>query len=103
MSRQWLLALRRNPWPTRMIPMHYAPAERVFAELVRQHIFVALIRAFVESLTSENAARLSSMQVAEKNIGEHLKELRMQFNRQRQSAITAELLDIVAGFEALKK
>ena len=41
------------------------------------------------------------MQMAEKNITERLSELNMKFNQQRQTTITEELLDIVAGFEAL--
>ena len=43
------------------------------------------------------------MQNAEKNIGERLEELDVQFHRQRQMTITEELLDIVAGFEVLKE
>ena len=41
------------------------------------------------------------MQAAEINIEERLKELRLGYNQLRQSTITEELLDIVAGFEAL--
>ncbi len=41
------------------------------------------------------------MQAAENNIEERLKELRLHYNQLRQSTITEELLDIVAGFEAL--
>jgi F-type H+-transporting ATPase subunit gamma len=41
------------------------------------------------------------MQAAEKNIGERLDELNLQFRDLRQGAITEELLDIVAGFEAM--
>jgi len=41
------------------------------------------------------------MQAAENNIEDRLKELRLQYNQLRQSTITEELLDIVAGFEAL--
>lgn len=41
------------------------------------------------------------MQAAEKNIQEQWNELKTQYNQLRQSAITAELLDIVSGFEAL--
>jgi len=55
-----------------------------------------------ESLRSENISRLAAMQMAEKNIGDRLNELNTQFNQQRQTTITEELLDIVAGFEALK-
>jgi F-type H+-transporting ATPase subunit gamma len=41
------------------------------------------------------------MQMAEKNIEEHLNELSVQFHRRRQAAITSELLDVVTGFEAI--
>ncbi|MDL1968864.1 MAG: F0F1 ATP synthase subunit gamma, partial [Deltaproteobacteria bacterium] len=51
---------------------------------------------------SENAGRLASMQAAERNIEDLLEELNSQFQQQRQSSITEELLDIVAGFEALR-
>ena len=54
-------------------------------------------------MASENASRLTAMQKAEENIEERLDNLNAQFNRQRQNAITEELLDIVAGFEALAK
>jgi F-type H+-transporting ATPase subunit gamma len=43
------------------------------------------------------------MQGAEKNIDERLTALQLQFRQQRQAAITEELLDIVAGFEALTR
>jgi F-type H+-transporting ATPase subunit gamma len=54
-------------------------------------------------LASENASRLASMQGAEKNIEEMLSGLKTYFQQQRQMCITEELLDIVAGFEALKQ
>ena len=44
-----------------------------------------------------------TMQKAEQNIEERLNDLNIQYNQQRQKAITDELLDIVAGFEALSK
>ena len=53
------------------------------------------------AMASENASRLTAMQKAEENIEERLDNLNAQFNRQRQNSITEELLDIVAGFEAL--
>jgi F-type H+-transporting ATPase subunit gamma len=70
--------------------------------LIREYFFVALYWAFAESLTSENASRLASMQAAEKNIEERLGELNAQFHHERQRSITEELLDIVAGSEALE-
>jgi F-type H+-transporting ATPase subunit gamma len=57
--------------------------------------------AIAESLAAENASRMASMQAAERNIDERIQELHNQFHRQRQTSITAELLDIVGGFEAL--
>ena len=69
--------------------------------MIRQYLFVSLYRAFAESLASENASRLRAMQAAEENITERLEELNAQFRSERQSAITEELFDIVAGFEAL--
>jgi len=54
-----------------------------------------------ESLASENASRLASMQASEKNIEEQLAQLHAQFQQERQTAITEEMLEIVSGFEAL--
>ena len=73
----------------------------LLSSLVRRHLFVTLYQAFAEALASEHASRLSAMQAAERNIEDHLDELRAELARTRQEAITAELLDIVGGFEAL--
>ena len=97
----WLESLGQKPWPSRVLPTFTMARPRLVYALLGQHLFVSLYRAFAESLASENAARLSSMQVAENNIEERLKELRLHYNQLRQSTITEELLDIVAGFEAL--
>ncbi len=75
--------------------------DRLFSALVRQYLFVSLYRAVAESLASENAARLAAMERAEKNTKERLDELRLQYHRSRQISITEELLDIMAGFEAI--
>ncbi len=75
---------------------------RLFSALIRQYVFVSLYRACVESMASENASRLTSMQAAEKNIEDRLEELNAQYRHERQSSITSELLDIISGFEALQ-
>lgn len=75
----------------------------MLSELIRQHLFSVLHRAFAESLASENAARLAVMQAAEKNIDERLDHLTTRFHQQRQAGITEELLDVMSGFEALRK
>jgi F-type H+-transporting ATPase subunit gamma len=102
-DRQWLQNIRAKPWPTRQLPVLQAEWDPLFSALVRQYLFVSLYRAAADSLASENASRLASMQGAERNIEEKLDELQQQFHQQRQMAITEELLDIVSGFEALKE
>jgi F-type H+-transporting ATPase subunit gamma len=97
----WLKSLSKKKWPSRSLPTFSMDADGLFSSLVRQYLFFLLFSAFVESLASENASRLMAMQMAEKNIEDHLNELTVQFNRQRQEAISEELLDIVTGFEAL--
>jgi len=96
-----LVEYRRKEWPTNNLPRFTVPWPTLFASLIRQYLFVALFKAFAASLASENASRLASMQGAEKSIRERLEELHGQYNLNRQMTITEELLDIVAGFEAL--
>lgn len=97
----WLRELKQTPWPSRVLPTFTAEPDQLFALLIRQHLFVTLYRAGAESLVSEDASRLAAMQSAERNIKERLDELNTQYHHQRQHSITAELLDIVAGFEAV--
>ncbi|MBW1916833.1 MAG: F0F1 ATP synthase subunit gamma [Deltaproteobacteria bacterium] len=97
----WLQHLQRSPWPTRVLPTFTMDWNPLFSALIREHLFVSLYQALAESLASEQASRLVSMQGAERNIEERLAELTTQFHRQRQMSITEELLDIVSGFTAL--
>lgn len=98
---RWLRSLQNRSWESRSLPIHTMSYTDLFSGLVRQLLFVMLYRAIAESLASENASRLRSMQSAEKNIGERLDELKAQYQHRRQTAITEEILDIAAGFEAL--
>jgi F-type H+-transporting ATPase subunit gamma len=98
---EWLEALGRKPWPSRVLPTYTMDRPRLIYALLGQYLFVSLYQALAESLASENLARLAAMQGAENNIEERLKDLHLQYNQLRQSTITEELLDIVAGFEAL--
>jgi F-type H+-transporting ATPase subunit gamma len=100
-DERWFQDMAKKKWPSRVLPMFTMDWDRLFSSLVRQYLFVSLYRAFVESLASENTSRLFSMQLAEKNIEERLKELNIQFHQQRQASITAELLDVATGFEAI--
>jgi len=103
MDRDWLGSLAKRSWPSGSLPTFSMDWRRLFSALIRQRLFIALYRAFAESLASENASRLSSMQAAEKNIQSHLSRLTVDYHQGRQQSITEELLDIVAGFETLTK
>lgn len=92
---------QQRPWESRRLPTVLMDTETLFLKLVQQYRFITLYQAIAASLTSENASRLAAMQSAESNIDERLEALTGQYRQQRQSAITAELLDVVSGFEAL--
>ena len=102
-SRDWLKEIARKKWDSKSLPIFRMDGDRIFSSLIREYLFVSLYRAFAESLASENASRLASMQNAEKNIEEQLQDLHVQYHRTRQMTITEELLDIVSGFEALQE
>ncbi len=101
LNLSWLQQLNQEQWASRSLPTFTMNKDKLAAALFRQYFFVSLYRACAESLKSENTSRLAAMQMAEKNITERLNELSMEFNHQRQTTITEELLDIVSGFEAL--
>jgi len=97
----WRQQLASTPWPTNKLPEVLDCGEPTVLTFIREYLFVSLFRACAESLASENASRLAAMQRAEKNIGELLEVLDLDFHRLRQSAIDEELFDVVSGFEAL--
>lgn len=97
----WLVRLGRKPWPTRLMPQTLMAAAETIASLIREHLLIKLCWACAESLVSENIARLAAMQRAGRNIEEILGELTVGYNQERQNAITAELFDVVFGYDVL--
>ena len=69
----------------------------VLTHPVPKSLYLKLYTALLDSLASEHAARVIAMQVATDNADELLRELTLMYNKTRQQAITAELLDIVGG------
>jgi len=61
-----------------------------------------ILRTLQESVASELAARMQSMQSASDNAGELAKKLSQQYNRARQASVTQEILEIVSGASALE-
>ena len=76
-------------------------AEELMAEMLPRQVFVQLYRALLETSTSEHAARMAAMDNATSNCKEMITTLTLAYNKARQAAITAELMDIVGGSEAL--
>ena len=71
--------------------------QHLLEKLIPQSLHLKLYSAMLDSLASEHAARVIAMQVATDNADELLRQLTLQYNKSRQQAITAELLDIVGG------
>lgn len=76
--------------------------EEIITGLIPKSLKVQLFKGLLDSNASENGARMTAMDKATENAGELLKELKLTYNRTRQAAITKEILEIVAGAEALK-
>ena len=77
-------------------------SKELLIELLPKHISVQIYNAFLQNEVSEHAARMAAMDNATKNCSELIQDLTLVYNKARQAAITAELMDIVGGAEALK-
>ena len=75
--------------------------EEIISELMPKALKLQVYKAVLESNASEHGARMTAMDKATDNAGELIKELKLQYNRSRQAAITKEILEIVGGAEAL--
>lgn len=80
----------------------FQPNQNVLIEeLIPKAIKAQFYKAILESNASEHGARMTAMDKATENADEILKDLRLTYNQTRQAAITTEILEIVAGAEAL--
>jgi F-type H+-transporting ATPase subunit gamma len=85
-----------------VIEFEYEPAKRqILDTLLPQYLATELYQALLESSASEFGARMTAMESATRNAKEMIGKLTLQFNRARQAAITKELMEIIAGAEAL--
>ena len=75
--------------------------ESIVKSLLPKHLKVQMWQQMLESYSSEEAARMIAMDNATENAKEIIKELKLEFNKARQAAITTEMLEIVGGAEAL--
>jgi F-type H+-transporting ATPase subunit gamma len=85
---------------SRVPPLTNLAPQSLIESLMAEYVFAQLAHAAMESLASENSARLAAMQSARERLDERLTELQGQERRLRQEQITDELLEIVIGAHA---
>ena len=82
--------------------MNYEPNQHTSLDIIIPKYVTSIIYgALLEAMASENGARMTAMDSATDNAKELIEELSLEFNRARQSAITQELTEIIAGAESL--
>jgi F-type H+-transporting ATPase subunit gamma len=82
--------------------VEYEPDEEtILADLLPRNVTIQLFKALLENMASEQGASMTAMDNATRNAGELINKLTIQYNRSRQAAITTELIEIIAGAEAL--
>jgi len=90
--------------PSKRLDYIYEPSEGALLEkLLPMYVHVLIYRALLETFAGENGARMAAMDNATRNCEDLIQSLTLKYNQVRQSAITAELMDIVGGTEALAK
>jgi F-type H+-transporting ATPase subunit gamma len=108
-------ALAQDPTVNQLIPVpapaeapvadavvQYEPGEEeILEELLPRYVRTQLFGALLEREASEQGASMTAMDNATRNAGELIQKLTIQYNRSRQAAITTELIEIIAGAEAL--
>lgn len=88
--------------PGLMAQMNYEPdPEEALRMIMPKYIGGEIYGALIEALASENGARMQAMDNATSNADEMIAKLSLQYNRARQSSITQELTEIIAGANAL--
>ena len=102
-----LLPLEKNT-PDKTATMHTATyqfepeAEELLNTLLPQYVDVLIYRALVESLASEQAARMVAMKAATDSAADMIDSLTREYNRVRQTSITTQILEVVSGADALE-
>ncbi len=81
----------------------FEPSKKeIIQDLIPRTLKIQFYKALLESNTSEHGARMTAMHKATDNATDLIRELRLTYNKERQNAITSEILDIVGGAEALR-
>jgi F-type H+-transporting ATPase subunit gamma len=88
--------------PAASAAMEYEPdEEEILADLLPRNIAIQVYRALLENQAGFYGSQMTAMDNATRNAGDMINRLSIQYNRQRQAAITTELVEIISGAEAL--
>lgn len=112
---QFLSPMRRPPTITQLLPIvgepseaksnaeyrFEPPAEQLLGGLLPRTVDAQIVNMLLQSLAAEHAARMTAMSAATENADELRSALTQQHNRARQAQITTELLEVIAGADAL--
>ena len=101
-SERLLERARRSTADALLGDFIYEPEpDQILERLLPVYLETELYRALLESAASEHGARMTAMRSASKNAGELIDRLTLDMNRARQAEITQEILEVVAGADAL--
>lgn len=93
---------KKEPSANDLLMMNYEPeAEEALNLIIPKYINSLIYGALVQALASENGARMQAMDSATNNAEEMISDLSLMYNRARQSSITQELTEIIAGANAI--
>jgi F-type H+-transporting ATPase subunit gamma len=102
MNEQYLPVVKPAKTGTTKTDYIFEPEkDQIIQELIPRSLKIQLFKALLDSNAAEHGARMTAMHKATDNAGELVKELKLNYNKARQAAITGEILEIVAGSEAL--
>ena len=88
--------------PASLAAVEYEPdEEEILADLLPRNIAIQIYRALLENQAGFYGIQMTAMDNATRNAGDMINRLTIQYNRTRQAAITTELIEIIAGAEAL--
>jgi len=84
-------------------PIYEPSPEELFEQILPMYVNTRIYAAMLETAVSEQAARMTAMDNANRACGDMVRDLTLLFNKTRQASITKELMDIVGGAEAIKQ
>ncbi|HET6979981.1 MAG TPA: ATP synthase F1 subunit gamma [Pyrinomonadaceae bacterium] len=92
----------KSQQPVNLVDYIYEqPPQEMFSQLLPRLVETQIFRALLESIASEQGARMTAMDSASKNASELIESLTLNMNRIRQAAITNEIIEVVSGAAAL--